>query len=39
MINDAVRELCAALRYGLLPNCFEDGAYFNVRRLQSLEAA
>ena len=38
-IGDAVRELCAAFRDGLLPNSFEDDAYFNVKRLQRLKAA
>ena len=38
-IEDAVRELCAAFRDNLLPNSFEDDAYFNVKRLQSLKAA
>jgi len=38
-IEDAVRELCAAFRDNLLPNSFEDDAYFNVKRLQRLKAA
>jgi len=38
-IEDAVRELCAAFRDNLLPNSFEDDAYFNVKRLQRLNAA
>lgn len=38
-IEDAVRELCVAFRDGLLPNSFEDDAYFNVKRLQRLKAA
>lgn len=38
-IEDAVRELCLAFRDGLLPNSFEDDAYFNVKRLQRLRAA
>jgi len=32
-------ELCAAFRDNLLPNSFEDDAYFNVKRLQRLKAA
>jgi len=38
-IEDAVRELCAAFRDGLLPNSFDDDLYFNVKRLQRLKAA
>ncbi len=38
-IEGAVRELCAAFRDNLLPNSFEDDAYFNVKRLQRLKAA
>jgi nucleoside-diphosphate-sugar epimerase len=38
-IEDAVRELCVAFREGKLPNSFEDDAYFNVKRLQRLNAA
>jgi nucleoside-diphosphate-sugar epimerase len=38
-IEDAVRELCVAFRDNLLPNSFEDDAYFNVKRLQRLKAA
>src|SRR5208283_6051754 len=37
-IEDAVRELCAAFRDGLLPNSFDDDLYFNVKRLQRLKA-
>lgn len=38
-IEDAVRELCQAFRRGDLPDSFDNDAYFNVRRLQRLNAA
>ena len=37
-IEFAVHELCNAFKNGKLPNSFEDDAYFNVRRLKSLQA-
>jgi nucleoside-diphosphate-sugar epimerase len=38
-VEDAIRELCQAFRRGELPNSFTDDAYFNVKRLQRLNAA
>lgn len=38
-IEDGVRELCQAFIDGKLPNSFTDEIYFNVKRLQALEAA
>ena len=38
-IEDAVRDLCAAVKAGKLPNSMEDNFYFNVRRLKELKAA
>jgi nucleoside-diphosphate-sugar epimerase len=38
-VEDAVRELCHAFRRGELPDSFSDDAYFNVKRLQRLNAA
>jgi nucleoside-diphosphate-sugar epimerase len=38
-IEDAVRDLCAAVRAGKLPNSMDDNFYFNVRRLKELKAA
>jgi nucleoside-diphosphate-sugar epimerase len=38
-VEDAVRELCRAFRAGKLPDSFSDDAYFNVKRLQHLNAA
>jgi len=38
-IEDAVRDLCAAVKAGKLPNSMDDSFYFNVRRLKELKAA
>jgi nucleoside-diphosphate-sugar epimerase len=38
-IEDAVRDLCAAVKAGKLPNSMDDNFYFNVRRLKELKAA
>jgi hypothetical protein len=38
-IEDAVRGLCHAFAKGLLPNSFEDDAYYNVRKLKALKVA
>src|ERR1700730_15053435 len=38
-IEDAVRDLCAAVKAGKLPNSMDDNFYFNVRRLKELQAA
>ncbi len=38
-VDDAVRELCAAFRDGLLPESMTDDRYFNVKRLQRLQAS
>ncbi len=38
-VDDAVRELCAAFRDGLLPDSMTDDRYFNVQRLQRLQAS
>jgi nucleoside-diphosphate-sugar epimerase len=38
-IEDAVRDLCAAVKAGKLPNSMDDTFYFNVRRLKELKAA
>jgi nucleoside-diphosphate-sugar epimerase len=38
-IEDAVRDLCAAVKAGKLPNSMDDNFYFNVRRLKALKAA
>jgi nucleoside-diphosphate-sugar epimerase len=38
-IEDAVRELCQAFRRGELADSFTDDSYFNVKRLQRLNAA
>jgi nucleoside-diphosphate-sugar epimerase len=38
-IEDAVRDLCAAVTAGKLPNSMDDNFYFNVRRLKELKAA
>jgi len=38
-IEDAVRDLCAAVKAGKLPNSMNDSFYFNVRRLKELKAA
>lgn len=35
-IEDAIRDLCKAFRWGLLPNSFDDLNYFNVKKLQAL---
>ena len=34
-IEDAVRGLCAAFRYGKLPNSFDDDRYYNVRTMKA----
>lgn len=39
MIEDAVRDLCAAFRDGRIPDSMTDDRYFNVRRLKRLQAA
>jgi nucleoside-diphosphate-sugar epimerase len=39
MVEDAVRDLCAAFKSGRLPRSLEDTFYFNVRRLKELKAA
>jgi nucleoside-diphosphate-sugar epimerase len=36
-IEDAVRELVAALRAGRLPNAMTDSRYYNVRRMKELQ--
>lgn len=36
-IDDAVRDLCAAFRSGLLPNSFTDDRYYNVRTMKAAE--
>lgn len=38
-IEDAVRDLCAAFRGGLLPNSFTDDSYYNVRTMKALKVA
>lgn len=38
-IEDAVRDLCAAFKQGMIPNSFEDDRYYNVKRLKRLKAA
>lgn len=35
-IDDAIRELAAALRAGELPNALSDSRYYNVKRMQQL---
>lgn len=38
-IEDAVRDLCAAFKQGLIPDSFEDDRYYNVKRLKRINAA
>jgi nucleoside-diphosphate-sugar epimerase len=38
-VEDAVRDLCAAFKAGLLPNSFADDRYYNVRALKALAVA
>jgi len=38
-IEDAVRDLCAAFKGGLIPNSFGDDRYYNVKRLKRINAA
>jgi nucleoside-diphosphate-sugar epimerase len=38
-IDDAVRDLCTALKAGKLPGSFSDDRYFNVRSLKTRRAA
>ena len=38
-IEDAVGDLCQAFRKSLLPNSFDDDAYYNVRKLKALKVA
>jgi len=35
-IRDAVKDLAAAFKEGLLPNSLDDERYFNIKRMQSL---
>ena len=37
-IEDAIDELCEAFNKKLLPNSFDDDFYFNVKRLQRIQA-
>lgn len=37
-IEDAIEELCEAFNKKLLPNSFDDDFYFNVKRLQRIQA-
>ncbi len=38
-IEDAVRDLCAAFKSGLLPNSFDNDWYYNVRTMKAIKAA
>ncbi len=38
-VEDAIRDLCAAFKQGLIPMSFEDDRYFNVKRLKRINAA
>jgi nucleoside-diphosphate-sugar epimerase len=38
-VEDAVRDLCAAFKAGLIPNSLDDSRYFNVRTMKHLNAA
>ena len=38
-VDDAVRDLCSAFRSGRLPNSLTDDRYFNVKRLQRIQAS
>jgi nucleoside-diphosphate-sugar epimerase len=38
-IEDAVHDVCRALKAGLLPNSMTDSRYYNVRTLKEREAA
>jgi len=38
-VEDAVRDLCAAFKAGLIPNSLDDSCYFNVRTMKHLNAA
>ena len=37
-IDDAVRDLCKAIKEGKVPNSFDDDIYFNVKRLLNRQA-
>ena len=37
-IEDAILELCGAFKKNLLKNSFDDDFYFNVKRLQNIQA-
>lgn len=37
-VEDAVRDLCAAFRQGILPDSFDDDSYFNVRTMKRIGA-
>ena len=37
-IEDAIVELCNAFKQNKVPNSFEDDFYFNVKRLQNIQA-
>ena len=37
-IEDAILELCNAFKKKLLKNTFDDDFYFNVKRLQNIQA-
>ena len=36
-VEDAVRDICRAIRDGRLPNSFDDDRYYNVRTVKKLE--
>jgi nucleoside-diphosphate-sugar epimerase len=38
-VEDAVRDLCAAFKQGLIPDSLSDERYFNVKTMKSIKAA
>ncbi len=36
-VDEAVRDLCKAFQWGLLPNSLDDDKYFNVKRVKKLD--
>jgi len=36
-VEDAVRDLCKAFTWGLLPNSLDDDKYFNVKRVKKMD--
>ena len=37
-LEEAVRELCASFKKGLILKSFENDLYYNVRRLKNIQA-